>query len=93
MAEKEVDATGDVIANRPSDLPVPAGTVEELVRSAPDPAADGGKIYAVQYPNDRFIVADHPVVESSGTRLTEEQANTILPAAEASGVRIVEVSE
>jgi len=93
MAEKQVDATGDVVANRPSDTEVLNNETHELIRSAPDPVDKGGKIYKVLYPTDHFVVEGYPVVDSTGVRLTAEQAKTLLPAAEASGVKIVEVQD
>lgn len=94
MAEKEVDATGGVAANRPTGPEVAVqGSADELVRNAPDPTTEGGKIYKVLYPTDQFVMEGHPVVGTAGVRLTTEQADEILPAAEASGVKIVEVTE
>ena len=93
MAEKQTDATGDVVANRPSNVEMPVGSVSELVEAAPQPTEEGGKIYKVQYPTDQFVVEGHPVVNTTGVRLTAEQADTILSAAEASGVTIVEVED
>lgn len=93
MAEKKetVPGPGAVPINRPSEVDEARGSVEELVRNAPDPTEKGGKVYKVVYPVDRFLLEGYPVVDSDGVRLTSEQANTVLPAAEASGVRIVEV--
>ena len=92
MAEKQVAPTGEVVANRPTGPEtVVKGSAQELIENAPEPTEEGGKLYKVAYPNDVFIVADHPVVSSAGTRLTDEQAKEVLSAAEASGVRIVEV--
>jgi len=93
MAEKQVVEGGGVAANRPTgpDVVVP-GSAEELIAQAPEPTDKGtGKIYQVLYPTDHFVVHGHPVVTSSGTRLTKAQADEVLPAAEASGVKIVEV--
>lgn len=95
MAEKQM--VGDeVAANRPT----PEGVIvrdsaQELIRQAPEPSEEGAntKIYQVMYPNDHFVMEDMPVVSTSGTPLTAEQAEKLLPVAEASGVRIVEVSE
>jgi hypothetical protein len=56
-----------------------------------EPAVEGGKIYKVAYPTDHFVVNDLPVIDSTGVVLTDEQAQTVLEAADASGVRIVEV--
>lgn len=89
----ETDATGDVVANRPTEVTTPVDSVDALVESAPDPVDKGGKIYAVQYPTDRFVMEGMPVMDTTGVRLSAEQAKTLLPAAEASGVTIVEVSE
>jgi hypothetical protein len=92
MAEKQVDATGGIAANRPSgpEVVIP-GSASELIANAPVPADKGGKIYRVSYPTDHFVVNDMPVVDTTGVRLTAEQAKTVLEAAEASGVKIVEV--
>lgn len=92
MAEKEVvPQPGAVPINRPSDQGFVRGSVEELIADAPDPAKSGGKIYRVQYPTDRFVMEGMPVVDSVGVRLTADQAKNLLPVAEASGVKIVEV--
>ena len=95
MAEKQVvEETGGVAANRPTGPEVVVrGSADELIADAPEPTTDGktGKVYQVMYPTDNFVVPGHPVVTSAGTRLTKSQADEILPAAEASGVRIVEV--
>lgn len=94
MAEKQVDATGGVAANRPSgDEAVVRDSAQELIQQAPEPDAEGGKVYAVVYPNDQFVMEGMPVVSSAGTPLTDEQARNLLPVAEACGVRIVEVTE
>lgn len=79
-------------ANRPSTAE-PLNRTEELIAAAPDPSKSGGKVYKVQYPTNRFLVEGHPVVDTTGVRLTAEQAKAILPAAEASGVKIVEVQD
>jgi hypothetical protein len=50
-----------------------------------------GKIYKVAYPTDHFVVNGLPVINSTGVVLTDEQAQTVLEAADASDVRIVEV--
>jgi len=91
MAEKQM--VGDeVAANRPTGPEVELrDTAQDLIRKAPAPTEKGGKIYKVMYPTDMFVVQGHPVVNSTGVRLTQEQAKVILPAAEASGVRIVEI--
>jgi hypothetical protein len=93
MAEKEVVDGGGVAANRPTGPDVPVrGSADELIVSAPEPTDDEtGKIYRVLYPNDHFVMEGHPVVNTAGVRLTKEQADAILPAAEASGVLIEEV--
>lgn len=93
MAEKKetVPGPGAVPINRPSEVEEVSGSAEELVRNAPEPTEKGGKIYRVVYPTDRFVVEGHPVVDSSGVRLTKEQADSVIPLAEASGVKIVEV--
>ena len=94
MAEKQVDTSGNVVANRPSgDDVVLQDTADDLVRQAPEPATDGGKIYKVMYPTDQFVMEGMPVVNKSGVRLTSEQAEKLLPVAEASGVVIVEVED
>lgn len=93
MAEREVSPQGDVTANRPTaDDVTLRETADDLVRKAPAPTTKGGKIYKVMYPTDRFVMAGMPVVDTAGVRLTAEQAKEILPAAEASGVQIVEVN-
>lgn len=51
------------------------------------------KTYQTQYPTDRFVMEGMPDITSAGTPLTEEQAEKLLPLAEASGVTIVEVGE
>jgi hypothetical protein len=56
-----------------------------------EPAVEDGKIYKVAYPIDHFVVDGLPVIDSTGVVLTDEQAQTVLEAADASGVRIVEV--
>jgi len=93
MAEKQL--VGDeVAANRPTGPEVEVkDSAQELVRSAPEPADKGGKIYKVLYPADQFVMAGHPVVNTTGVRLTKAQADEILPVAEESGVRIVEVGD
>lgn len=92
MAEKEVSPQGDVTANRPTADDVNLrDTADDLVRRAPEPTTKGGKIYKVMYPTDRFVMEGMPVVDTSGVRLTAEQAKELLPMAEASGVKIVEV--
>lgn len=93
MAEKQI--VGDeVAANRPTgpEVEVRDGA-NELVRNAPEPTDKGGKIYKVLYPTDQFVKEGQPVVNSNGVRLTKAQADEILPAAAASGVQIVEVTE
>lgn len=90
MAEKQVHEP--LPANRPS-VAEPQDRTEELIAAAPDPSKSGGKIYKVQYPTSRFVLEGHPVVDTDGVRLTAEQAKTVLPAAEASGVKIVEVED
>ena len=91
MAEKQM--VGDeVAANRPTGPEVEVkGSVAEIVRNAPAPTEKGGKIYKVVYPSGQFVMEGQPVVNDTGVRLTAEQAKAILPAAEASGVRIVEI--
>jgi hypothetical protein len=94
MAEKQM--VGDeVAANRPTGPEVEVkDSATELVSSAPEPTDDeGAKIYKVMYPVDQFVVEGQPVVTTTGVRLTAEQAEEILPLAEASGVTIVEVTE
>ena len=93
MAEKQVDATGGVAANRPSGPEVAVrGSADELIANAPEPTDKGtGKIYATVYPTDHFVMEGMPVVGIAGVRLTKAQADELIPAAEASGVRIVEV--
>lgn len=96
MAEKQVDATGSVAANRPSgDEAVVRDSAQELIRQAPEPSEEGTdtKVYRVLYPNNHFVMEDMPVVSDVGTPLTADQAEKLLPVAEASGVRIVEVNE
>lgn len=94
MAEKEVSPQGDVTANRPTGPDVNVqDSAQELIRQAPEPTEKGGKIYKVLYPNNYFVVANMPVINNTGVRLTKAQADEILPAAEASGVRIVEVED
>lgn len=93
MAEKQVHGVSeDLPANRPSNAE-PLNRTEELIAAAPDPAKSGGKIYRVQYPTSRFVMEGQPVVDTAGVRLTAEQAKAILPLAEASGVKIVEVGD
>ena len=90
----EIQKVGDeVAANRPTGPEVELrDTAADLVREAPEPTdEDGAKVYKVVYPADLFVVAGHPVVNTEGVRLTSAQAEEILPAAEASGVKIVEV--
>lgn len=91
MAEKV--ASEGAATNRPSALTEPVGSVEELVRNAPEPSENADKIYRVKYPDDRFVMEGMPVITQEGTSLTNTQAEEILPAAEASGVKIVEVGE
>lgn len=94
MAEKQVAPTGEVVANRPTGPEtVVSGSAQELIDSAPAPSDKASKVYRVQYPNDVFVVDGHPVVSSAGTPLTKEQADAVLRAAEASGVKIVEVED
>jgi len=91
MAEKQM-VGNEVAANRPTGPEVEVrGSVSELLKGAPEPTEKGGKLYKVLYPTDQFFVEGHPVVTTDGTRLTAEQAKAIVPAAQASGVRIVEV--
>ncbi len=93
MAEKKV--VGDeVAANRPTGPEVVVvGSAAELIQNAPDPTDKGGKVYRVLYPTDMFVVQGQPVVNTSGVRLTSAQAEEILSAAAASGVKIVEVED
>lgn len=93
MAEKQVAETGGVAANRPSAVEIPEDSVEYVIRQAPEPTSEGGKVYRVKYPTDLFVMEGMPVVTSTGTPLTEEQAEKLLPVAEESGVLIVEVTE
>ena len=93
MAEKNVDTSGNVTANRPSTEGVVLESAEHVVRQAPDPVDKGGKIYKVLYPTDQFVMEGMPVVNTVGVRLTAEQAKNLLPVAETSGVQIVEVTE
>lgn len=96
MAEKEVDATGGVAANRPTGpeaVALDSAMVDELIANSPEPDTSGGKIYKTLYPNDLFVMEGHPVVNTDGVRLSDAQAAEIIPMAEASGVKIVEVSE
>lgn len=94
MAEKQVvEETGGVAANRPTGPEVEVqGTAQDLIDNAPEPSSDG-KIYRVMYPNDHFVMEGMPVVNQSGVVLTDAQAEELLPVAEASGVKIVEVTE
>lgn len=87
------DPVEDVGANRPSAVEYPKDSVEHLVRNAPEPSDKAKKSYRVLYPTDRFLMEGLPVITSSGTPLTDEQVKKLLPVAEASGVRIAEVSE
>lgn len=91
MAEMQVDATGDVVANRPSEVTEPSNSVAELVRNAPEPSENASAVYQVLYPTDQFVMEGMPVVTTAGTPLTDEQAEKLLPVAEASGVKIVKV--
>src|SRR5215212_8536016 len=85
---------GAVPINRPSEQDVVAGSAQELVEQAPEPTDDeGSKVYAVSYPTDQFVMEGMPVVTTTGTPLTSEQVDKLLPVAEASGVKIVEVAE
>lgn len=94
MAEKEIVEGGGVAANRPTGpMDLELNETDALIESAPEPVTEGGKIYQVMYPIDRFVVEGMPVVNTGGVRLTQDQADEVLPAAEASGVRIVEVAE
>lgn len=93
MAEKEVGASGDVVANRPSNVEVVPGSAAELMQNAPAPSEKASKSYRVLYPNDHFVMEGMPVVTTAGTPLTDAQAKQLLPVAEASGVQIVEVTE
>lgn len=85
---------GAVPINRPSEQDVVAGSAQELVEQAPEPTDDeGSKLYAVSYPTDQFVLEGIPVVNTVGVRLTQEQADKLLSAAEANGVKITEVAE
>lgn len=94
MAEKQM--VGDeVAANRPTGPEVEVqDSASELVRNAPEPTEDeGSKIYKVMYPTDQFVMEGMPVVNTTGVRLTGDQAEKVLEAAKASEVRIVEVED
>lgn len=93
MAEKEVvEETGGVAANRPTGPEVEVqDTAADLISKAPEPSEEGGKVYRVVYPDDHFVMEGMPVVTQSGVVLTDAQAEELLPVAEASGVKIVEV--
>lgn len=94
MAEKEFTPDGSVAANRPTAPDVVVeGSVDELVRKAPGPSDKAKKSYRVLYPDDQFIMEGLPVITSTGTPLTDEQWKKVEPTAQASGVRIVEVTE
>lgn len=94
MAEKEVGASGDVVANRPTpDGVLIAGGSHELIAQAPEPSDKAKKSYRVLYPSDNFVMEGMPVITHTGTPLTDDQAKKLLPVAEASGVRIAEVTE
>jgi hypothetical protein len=94
MAETTAGMGGGAVPiNRPSDVETVSGSAQELIEQAPAPTEEGGKVYRVLYPTDQFVMEGHPVVTSSGTALTSEQADKLLPVAEASGVRIVEVED
>ena len=94
MAEIEKDGAGNVAANRPTGpgVVIP-GSTDELIAQAPDPSDKAKKAYKVVYPTCNFLMEGMPVVTDAGTPLTDEQAKKILPVAEASGVKIVEVTE
>lgn len=94
MAEIEKDAQGNVAANRPTGPGVVIqGSADELIAQSPDPSDKAKKAYAVVYPNSNFIMEGMPVVTDAGTPLTDDQFKKIAPVAEASGVKIVEVTE
>jgi hypothetical protein len=93
MAEKQIGVDGDVVANRPSNVDVVSGSAAELISNAPAPSDKAGKVYRVLYPTDHFVMEGMPVVTSGGTPLTDAQAKQLLPVAEASGVKIEQVSE
>lgn len=94
MAEIEKDAQGNVAANRPTGpgVVIP-GSTDELIVQAPEPSDEAKKAYKVAYPTSNFIMEGMPVITDTGTPLTDEQAEKMLPVAEASGVKIVEVTE
>lgn len=94
MAEKEVSPQGDVTANRPTPPEVVIeDSVGDIIRKAPKPSSKARKSYRCMYPTDQFIMAEMPVITTKGTPLTDEQFKAVAPVAEASGVRIVEVSD
>lgn len=94
MAEKVIVEGGGVAANRPTGpMDLELNETDALIEAAPEPATEGGKIYRVLYPTDQFLMEGMPLVHTGGVRLTQDQADEVLPAAEASGVRIVEVAE
>jgi len=92
QADKQVNTAADG-ANRPSAVETVQDSAEHLVRESPEPSDKANKSYRVAYPTDQFVVPGHPVVTTAGTPLTDAQAKEVLPAAEASGVRIVEVED
>lgn len=94
MAEIEKDAQGNVAANRPTGpgVVIP-GSTDELIAQAPSPSDKAKKAYKVVYPTSNFVMEGMPVISDAGTPLTDEQAKKLLPVAEASGVKIVEVTE
>lgn len=91
MAEINKDTAGNVTANRPSAVDVPLESVADLIEQAPEPSDEAKGVFRVQYPDDNFVMEGMPVVTAAGTPLTDAQAQEILPVAEASGVRIVQV--
>jgi hypothetical protein len=93
MAENAVGASGAVPIDRPSTVEGVVGGADELIRQAPEPSEKAKKVYRVLYPTDHFVVPGHPVVTTAGVPLTDDQAKVVLPAAEASSVKIVEVGE
>jgi len=94
MAETSAGMGGGAVPiDRPSAQETVVGSAQELIEQAPPPTEEDGKKYRVLYPTDQFVMEGHPVVTSSGTALTNEQAEALLPVAEASGVRIVEVED
>lgn len=78
----------------PAPAPPPVSAEEQQVPLATEEstAGSGGGRLATAWPTGKFIVGDI-VVTSDGTDLSAEDADKVWKAAEAAGVKLVEMKE